>query len=253
MSTPRPLIAGNWKMNLSVTEGAALATGILSRLPGRLSADVLLLPPFTCLSEVGAVLLADSRVALGAQNCHWAESGAVTGEISASMLSGLCQYVLVGHSERRQLFHESDVIVRTKLESVLKAGLCPILAVGETDEERRAGMTADVLTRQARAGLLGLTHEEVCRCTVAYEPVWAIGSGAAADFTDIEEAARILRLVIEEAARGEGDGVRILYGGSVTAESAPSLLGVEGIAGALVGGASLRAAEFCGIVAASDR
>ncbi|HVD02812.1 MAG TPA: triose-phosphate isomerase [Candidatus Dormibacteraeota bacterium] len=253
MTTSRPLVAGNWKMHLTPSEGSSLATEILARLPRHSAAEVLLLPPFTCLSAVGGVLAGDTRVGLGAQNCHWEPAGAVTGEISAPMLAGLCQYVLVGHSERRQLFHETDSIVRAKLESVLRAGMSPILAVGETGEERQAGLTRAVLLRQAKAGLVGLERAEVLRCTVAYEPVWAIGAGAAAEAAEITEAAIILRSVIEEAAHGGAGGVRILYGGSVTSQSAAQLLGAPGIAGALVGGASLRAADFCGIVAATGR
>ncbi|MHB1501077.1 MAG: triose-phosphate isomerase [Candidatus Dormibacteria bacterium] len=249
----RALIAGNWKMHKTAAEAAALTTEILALLPAEPEVDVLLLPPYPCLQTVHATIRGDRRVQLGAQDCHWEDSGAFTGEVSAGMLAAWCQHVLVGHSERRRLFHESDDTVRAKLEAVLRSGMDPILAVGETEAERRSGETRVVLVRQARAGLLGLAREQVVRCTVAYEPVWAIGTGAAAEPGDIAEAAQILRGVIEEAASGEAAEVRILYGGSVTPESAPVLLSTDGVAGALVGGASLSAPQFCGITAAASR
>jgi triosephosphate isomerase len=203
------------------------------------------------LQTVHAVLRQDPRVALGAQNCHWEDQGAFTGEVSAPMLKDWCSYTLVGHSERRNLFNETDEMVRAKLEAVLRAGMRPLLAVGETAEERRLGQTRQVLVRQARAGLMGLPREQLLTCTVAYEPVWAIGAGAEAAPADIAEAVAILREVVEAAASGEASSVRILYGGSVTGESAAELLGATGVAGALVGGASLRAPEFCAIAAAA--
>lgn len=247
----RQLIAGNWKMNESPRQARALARQILDLLPERPLADVLLIPPYPALGPVHSVVRQDSRVSLGAQNCHWEDAGAYTGEVSAPMLSEWCQYTLVGHSERRVLFQETDEQVRAKLEAVLRSGMRAVLALGETREERDAGRTEEVLTRQCRSGLMGLGKDRIARCTVAYEPVWAIGSGAAADPSAIAEAAGMLRSVIEEAASGAADQVRILYGGSVTARTAPALLGAEGVSGALVGGASLNAAEFCGIVAAA--
>ena len=250
---PPPLIAGNWKMHQTPPQAADLAAKILELLPPNPGVEVLLIPPYPCLQTVHEVLQGDPRVALGAQNCHWEVQGAFTGEVSAPMLKAWCQYTLVGHSERRQLFHETDDIVRSKLEAVLRAGMRPVLAVGETAEERRLGQTHAVLARQARAGLLGLPLDQLLTCTVAYEPVWAIGSGAAADPSDIAEATAILREVVEEAASGQAPAVRILYGGSVTADSAAELLGARGVAGALVGGASLKAPEFCGIAAAVSR
>jgi triosephosphate isomerase len=247
----RHLIAGNWKMNESPRQARALARQILDLLPEQPGADVLLLPPYPALGPVHSVLAEDGRVAMGAQNCHWEDAGAFTGEVSAPMLSDWCQYILVGHSERRHLFGETDEQVRAKLEAVLRSGMRAVLALGETREERDAGKTEEVLTRQCRSGMMGLGRDRILRCTVAYEPVWAIGSGAAAEPSDIADAAAILRSVIEEAASGAASAVRILYGGSVTARTAPVLLGAEGVSGALVGGASLNAAEFCGIVAAA--
>jgi len=245
------LVAGNWKMNEPAPAAAELTREVLARLPEVLEAEVLVLPPFTALETVHRVIAADPRLRLGAQNCHWEEAGAFTGEISTAMLAPWCEYVLVGHSERRQLFGETDEIVRRKLEAVLAAGMRPILAVGETEEERRRGLTREVLLRQARAGLMGLSADQVGRCTLAYEPIWAIGTGVTATPQDASEAAAVLRGVIAEAAGADQPGVRILYGGSVTAASAASLLTATGVGGALVGGASLKAADFCAIVAAS--
>ncbi len=247
----RPLVAGNWKMHETAIEAGRLAREVLAGLPADPGAEVLILPPFTALETVHGVIAADERVSLGAQNCHWEAAGAFTGEISTGMLAPLCQYVLVGHSERRQLFAETDEMVRRKLDAVLAAGMLPILALGETEEQRRAGRTEEVLLRQARAGLLGLDPALVARCAIAYEPIWAIGTGVAATPADASMAAAILRGVVAEAAGRPEPAVRILYGGSVTAESAPSLLTAPGVAGALVGGASLRAPDFCAIVAAA--
>jgi triosephosphate isomerase len=246
-----PLVAGNWKMHQTAAQAAQLTSEILELLPAQPTVELLLIPPFPCLQTVHAVLRQDPRVALGAQNCHWEDQGAFTGEVSAPMLKDWCSYTLVGHSERRNLFNETDEMVRAKLEAVLRAGMRPVLAVGETAEERRLGQTRQVLVRQARAGLMGLPREQLLTCTVAYEPVWAIGAGAAAAPADIAEAVAILREVVEAAASGEASSVRILYGGSVTGESAAELLGATGVAGALVGGASLRAPEFCAIAAAA--
>ncbi len=247
--TRRPLVAGNWKMHEGLAEAEALVRSLLAGLPATPAAEVLVLPPFTALETVHRLIGSDTRLRLGAQNCHWETAGAFTGEISTAMLEPWCTYVLVGHSERRQLFGETDEIVRRKLDAVLAAGMRPILALGETEAERERGQTQAVLLRQARSGLVGLSVDQVSRCTIAYEPIWAIGTGAAATPADASEAAAVLRSVVDEAAGREQPTVRILYGGSVTAASAASLLHAPGVDGALVGGASLRAAEFCAIVA----
>lgn len=245
-------MAGNWKMNKTAAEAAQLVQEILEQLHAGAKVEVLLLPPFTDLDKVREVLGPNSTVLLGAQNCHWEPEGAFTGEISTAMLAGLCEYVLVGHSERRQLFGESDQIVRRKLVAVLEAGMLPLLAVGETQQEHDQGLLEAVLVRQARAALLGLRPEQVARCTIAYEPVWAIGTGRAASPTDGARAAAILAQVVAEAVGRDEPQVRILYGGSVTPETAADLMGARGISGALVGGASLRAGDFCRIVAAAS-
>ena len=245
-----PLIAGNWKMHKTPAEARGLVRSLLGQLAAAPAAELLLLPPFTALEAVVAELAGDPRVRVGAQNCHYEAAGAFTGEISAPMLAPLCDYVLVGHSERRHLMAESDELVRRKLDAVLAAGLLPVLAVGETEAQRRTGETEAVVERQTRAGLAGLSVEEVGRCTVAYEPVWAIGTGATATPDDAAAAAAVIHRVVQELSGGEM-AVRVLYGGSVTPANAASLLSAPGVSGALVGGASLRADEFAAIVAAA--
>jgi triosephosphate isomerase len=245
-----PLIAGNWKMHKTPEEARELVRSLLVQLAAEPAAELLLLPPFTALEAVVGELKGDPRVRVGAQNCHQEVAGAFTGEISAAMLAPLCDYVLVGHSERRHLMGESDELVRRKLDAVLAAGLLPVLAVGETEAERRAGVTEAVVERQTRAGLAGLGVEQIGRCTVAYEPVWAIGTGATATPDDAAAAAALIHRVVQELSGGEV-AVRVLYGGSVTPANAASLLGAPGVMGALVGGASLRADEFAAIVAAA--
>jgi triosephosphate isomerase len=245
-----PLIAGNWKMHKTPAEARELVRSLLGQLAAELASEVLLLPPFTALEAVVGELAGDPRVRVGAQNCHYEAAGAFTGEIGAPMLAPLCDYVLVGHSERRHLMGESDEVVRRKLEAVLAAGLLPILAVGETEAERSAGVTEAVVERQTQAGFAGLSVEELGRCTVAYEPVWAIGTGATATPDDAAAAAAVVHRVVAELNSG-GVAVRVLYGGSVTPSNAASLLSAPGVRGALVGGASLRADEFAAIVAAA--
>lgn len=249
MSAPRTtLVAGNWKMHTTPASARALAKEILRQLPQTLHAEVLLLPPFTALEAVHMAVRDDGRVRVGAQDCHWEREGAFTGEISAAMLEPMCDYILVGHSERRHLMGESDVVVRRKLEAVLREDEMPILAVGETREERDRGATESVLERQVRSALTGLRPGQVERCTVAYEPVWAIGTGATATPDDATAASGFILGLVHDIA---GVEVRVLYGGSVTSANASQLLRAASVSGALVGGSSLRAAEFAAIVAAA--
>lgn len=250
-SLRRPLVAGNWKMNTDVDQALALAQGVATGLPEKPGADVVLLPPAISLWALHQVLEGDARILLGAQNCFWEPNGAFTGEISAPMLRALCSFVLVGHSERRQLFGETDAQVRRKLEAVLEAGLRPLVAVGETLEQREAGLAAEVVSRQTRAALEGLDGPQVAGCTIAYEPIWAIGTGRRATPEDAAAAAQEIRRVVEEVAPGQGQLVRVLYGGSVSASSAAELFAPEDVDGGLIGGASLRAGEFCQVVAAA--
>jgi triosephosphate isomerase len=237
-------------MHTSVPEALELAAAIRDSLPAAPLAEVVILPPFISLWPVGQLLGADGAVSVGAQDCFWKLAGAFTGEVSASMLSSLCRYVLVGHSERRQLFGDTDEVVRRKLDAVLAAGLSPILAVGETLSDRDAGRAKEVIGGQTSSGLGGLEASQLLRCTVAYEPIWAIGSGRSAEPADAAEAAQAIRAVVDGFSPGTASKIRVLYGGSVTAASAAALFAPDEVDGGLIGGASLDPAEFCAIVAA---
>jgi triosephosphate isomerase len=241
------LIVGNWKMNKTAAEAAALAAALRQRLAGVLSApgcaEVVLCPPFTALHAVRDAV-AGSALRLGAQDVHWEGRGAFTGEISGPMLVDAgCDYVIVGHSERRRA-GEGDEAVARKVRAALDCGLLPIVCVGETLDERLDGLTAERLTSQVQAALEGLPADELRRCTVAYEPIWAIGTGRAATPEDATSAAAVVRAAVP----GVGAGLRILYGGSVTPVTAPALWTASGVDGALVGGASLDADLFADIV-----
>jgi triosephosphate isomerase len=251
----RPLVAGNAKMNLAPADLAALLARVredIEREPAR--AEVAYCPPFTLLAEAERVLRG-SPVHWGGQDLHWESSGAFTGEISALMLREAgCRFVIVGHSERRQLFGETDASVRRKIRAALTAGLVPIVCVGETERERDAGETDTVLRRQVEAGLGGLSLSGGESLVLAYEPVWAIGTGRTASPEQAQEAHAGIREVLASVLGAEtADAVRILYGGSVKPSNAGSLLQAPDIDGALVGGASLEAESFLAIVRAASR
>jgi triosephosphate isomerase len=235
------LIAGNWKMNTTVPEGVALATDISLRVGDRDDVDVVLFPPFPHLWPV-CDAVSQSRIKLGAQNCFWENAGAFTGEVSPAQLSGWCEWVLIGHSERRHLLKETDDDVTKKVAAALKTDLKVILAVGETQDERDAGTTDAVIERQLQS-LGGVGATDLARVAIAYEPVWAIGTGRTATPEQAEA-------VCAEISAKFSD-LRVIYGGSVTAANAASLFACDHISGALVGGASLRADEFAQIVAAA--
>ncbi|MGC1185293.1 MAG: triose-phosphate isomerase [Candidatus Dormiibacterota bacterium] len=247
----RPLVAGNWKMHTSVPEAINLTTEIRQKLAPQPLAEVLLLPPYISLWPVQQLLVDEPRIGVGAQDCYWEKSGAYTGQVSAAMLRDSCQYLLVGHSERRHLFGDDDAAVRRKLEAGLEAGLTPLLAVGETESERTAHSTEAVLQRQVNSALSGLPESDLRRCLLAYEPVWAIGTGRAAQSSDVSAAIAGIRALLDEISAGSGATIRVLYGGSVSAESAHEVLDLAQVDGALVGGASLDADDFCAIVAAA--
>jgi len=247
----RPLVAGNWKMNTTVLEALNLTTLIRQHLVPDPVPEVVLLPPFISVWPVQQLLADDPRIAVGAQDCYWEKSGAFTGAVSAAMLVGSCRYVLVGHSERRRVFGDDDEAVRRKLDAVLGADLFPILAVGESWEERQSGSTDEVLDAQTRTGLSGLSHQQLQRCVLAYEPVWAIGTGRTAVAEDVASAVTKIREVVDDLEPGTGSNVRVLYGGSVTADSSAELFSLPVVDGGLIGGASLNAEEFCAIVAAA--
>ena len=249
----RALIAGNWKMHKTPQETEAFITSFLSTIPSARAADLLLIPPFTSLDRA-AQMLAGSGVDLGAQDLHEEVQGAFTGAVSGAMLiSAGCAYVLVGHSERRALFHDDDQQIGRKLQAALDVGLRPILCVGETLEERRAGTTHDVLARQLSAGLEGLTVERMAQVTVAYEPVWAIGTGETATPQQAQDATGWIRgWLSERFDEATANATRILYGGSVKPANAAELLSQPDVDGGLVGGASLDPEAFAQIAAAAQ-
>jgi triosephosphate isomerase len=249
----KPLVAGNWKMNKTVEQARALVVELLPGLQRVESVERVLCPPFTSLMPVSAMLVG-SGIGVGAQNMHWEASGAYTGEISPQMVKELCQYVIIGHSERRTYFGETDETVHKKVLAALTAQLIPIVCVGETLAENQANRTAEVVGRQVVDGLGGIQADLVPRIVIAYEPVWAIGTGLAATG---EDAIHVVRNVIRPALAGlygmeASQAVRVLYGGSVTGANAAEFFGDE-IDGALVGGASLKPAEFIKIVETAAR
>ena len=249
----KPLISGNWKMNLTHLE----AIQVIQKLSYQLTTqdyedvDVSVHPPFTGLRTVQLVLDTDRiPIALGAQNCHWEEKGAFTGEVSPGMLQKLnCTYVIVGHSERRELFGETDSVVRKKMESVVGHAMTPILCVGETLDEREAGTTEAKVTGQIQAALTGRPATEVAAMVVAYEPIWAIGTGRTATPDDAQTTCGLIRTTVRALFDDAvADAVRIQYGGSVKGSNAAELMAQPDIDGALVGGASLDPDEFARIV-----
>jgi triosephosphate isomerase len=250
MAERKRLVAGNWKMNGSRADGQALARGIAERARGPHRCDLLVCPPFTLLGAVGEAL-AGSGVTLGGQDSHSAVSGAFTGCISAEMLKDAgCSHAIVGHSERRHTCGETDADVRTKTLAAWRAGLTAIICIGETRAEREAGQTLDVLGRQLDGSLPdGVT---AARLVVAYEPVWAIGTGLTPTLGDVEDVHVAVRRELAAIFGDEGERMRILYGGSVKPDNAAALMAVPEVNGALVGGASLKASDFLAIVRAYE-
>ncbi|MFH1387356.1 MAG: triose-phosphate isomerase [bacterium] len=245
----KPLLAGNWKMNTTLTESVQLVTE-LNKLVGNINdRDVLVCPPFTAINEV-SVALRDSNIMVGAQNLFWEEKGAFTGEISPQMLKSVgCTYVIIGHSERRQYFSETDETVNKRLNAALKHNLKPIICVGETLTEREANKTLKVIETQVRGGLKDLPKEQMDKVVIAYEPVWAIGTGKTATPEQAEEVHAFIRKLISEIFdKTVADQIRILYGGSMTPDNVKTLMGQPDIDGGLVGGASLKADGFAKIV-----
>ena len=248
-----PIIAGNWKMNKTVQESLALVRelrGMVSVVRDRV--EIVVVPPFTALYAV-AKALEDSNIAVGGQSCHWETSGAFTGEVSAAMLREAgCTHVLVGHSERRQLFGETDETVNKRTLAVLKEKLVPIVCVGETLAEREGNQTLSVVTRQVERALQGVSVEQAPSLVLAYEPVWAIGTGRTATSAQAQEVHAHIRALLAKQFGAEGaDRIRIQYGGSVKPDNAVELLGQPDVDGALVGGASLKAGDFAAIVKAA--
>ena len=246
--TIRPLVAGNWKMNgtTAALRESRLLAGMLRDV--KLKADIMICPPATLIRRAKSVMKG-SKVKLGGQDCHAAPSGAHTGDISADMLKDAgCTAVIVGHSERRTNHKETDAMVQAKALAAHKAGLIALICIGETLEERKSGKTLGVLSEQLRGSIpAGATASN---SVVAYEPVWAIGTGLTATVKEIEEAHSHIRAELAEVMGGEGAATRILYGGSVKPSNAAELMSVPNVNGALVGGASLKAVDFIGIIKA---
>ncbi len=245
------IVAGNWKMNKLVSDAEELAVGIKKALEGFSGVDVVLCPPFTALKTVSDAVKG-SQVKVGAQNMYWEKSGAYTGEISPDMLCDLgCEYVILGHSERRAYFGETDETVNKKLKAALAAGLKPIVCVGETLEQRDAGDMRNVVETQVRGSLAGLSADEFGKTIVAYEPVWAIGTGRTATPDQAQEVHAIIRSLIKEMANDDvAEAFRIQYGGSVKPANAKELFSQPDIDGGLIGGASLKPDSFVDIVKA---
>lgn len=254
MATSRlPLVAGNWKLNKTATEAYKLVAEMLPGLRSIKGVEKLVCPPFTALMAVSRLIM-DSDLRLGAQDVYWEDRGAYTGEISARMLAEFCQYVIIGHSERRMYFGETNETVNRKVRAALAQALIPLICVGENLEQNEAGQAAGVVSRQVHEALAGLDIQEAGRIVIAYEPVWAIGTGRAATAEAVD---MLIRNVIRPTVGGLfgeeiAQGVRVLYGGSVDPDNAAQFFRQPEIDGALVGGASLKARSFVGIVEAAQ-
>jgi triosephosphate isomerase len=251
-SDRRPVVGGNWKMNTTLTSAVDLAETLERRIGEVTGVEVLLCPPFPNLAAVHTAI-EGSTLQLGAQDIFWEDKGAYTGEVSGPMLEAVgCGWVIVGHSERRHILGESDEVVNRKLHAALRNGLQAILAIGETRNQRHAGHTETICEGQLRASLAGITAEDMAGIVIAYEPVWAIGTGETATPEQAREAHAFVRSVLRDLYGEEiAHATRIQYGGSVTAQNAAELMGQPGIDGALVGGASLKPDDFVAIVEAA--
>lgn len=243
------IIAGNWKLNKTLFEAIDLVNGLKRELVDVSAVDIVVCPVFTALSEV-VDTLTDTNIQVGAQNLYWEDSGAFTGEVSAPLLKDLgVKYVIIGHSERRQFFGETNETVNKRIKAALKHKLIPIVCVGENLQERESNKTFDVVRDHIEGSLAGFTQEEIKGMVIAYEPVWAIGTGKTATAQQAQEVHKYIRGLLEKIAGAEvAQAVRIQYGGSVKAENTAELIGQEDIDGALVGGASLKADSFAAIV-----
>ncbi len=245
----RPIIAGNWKLNLTIAESRQLAQQLVDNLTDVTDRDIVIAPVFTALSTVAEVIK-QSPVQLAGQNCYPQSSGAFTGEISPEFLADAgCQHIIIGHSERRQLLGETDHFINQKLLKTLEAGLKPILCIGETLEEREAEQMLKVLDRQVKGGLVSLTEQQMADVAIAYEPIWAIGTGKTATAEQAQQAHSFIREIVAQLFTAEvAANIRILYGGSVKPGNVDGLMAEEDIDGALVGGASLKSEDFIRIV-----
>lgn len=248
----KPIIAGNWKMYKTVSEAMAFVNKLKRAVDEIKDVEVVVCPPFTALCQVSEALRG-TGIGVGAQDVYWVDEGAFTGEVSPAMLKEAgCSYVIIGHSERRQFFGEIDDNVNRKVKAVLERGLTPIMCVGERIEERESGITEKVIKTQTEAGLAGLTAEQVAGMVIAYEPVWAIGTGKTASDADAQQVIGFIRGLVSDLFGADvAAKVRIQYGGSVKPQNAAGLMAQQDIDGALVGGASLDVQSFSGIVKAA--
>lgn len=253
--TRKPIIAGNWKMNLLQKEAKELFLGIAyfaEKFPQEQLPTIVLAPTFTSLAAVESMRCDKCRplVSIAGQNCNWEKSGAYTGEISVEMLKDAgCEYVIIGHSERRQYFSETDGMINKKAKAILAGGLIPIICCGESLEQREAGITDSHITTQIKAALEGLSEEEITKSAIAYEPIWAIGTGKTCDSDEANRVIAMIRNVVKEVSTASaGDAIRILYGGSVNPSTIEEQMSKSDIDGALVGGASLKIESFNQII-----
>ena len=254
----KPIIAGNWKMNLLQADAKALFEGIqgfVKDFTAQQLPTVVVAPVFTSLSVVNSVKCdcgcGENKINIAAQNCHWEKSGAYTGELSVEMLADAgCSYIIIGHSERRQYFSETDEMINKKAKAILAGGLIPIICCGETLEQREAGVTDEHIATQIRAALNGLSEEEISKSVIAYEPIWAIGTGKTCDSIEANRVIAMIRNVVKQvSSEAAGEAIRILYGGSVKPSTIEEQMSQSDIDGALIGGASLTAESFNEIIA----
>jgi triosephosphate isomerase len=245
----KKLIVGNWKMNLNVHEASVLLSKLAASVPISRGVEAVLCPTFLALQPL-SLQIDHRQFKLGAQDCYWRDDGAFTGEVAAAQLRGLAQFVIVGHSERRHIFGETDRDIRFKMQAITRCGMRPILCIGESQLERGAGETAHILADQIVSGLINIATDEIADVVIAYEPVWAIGSGETPTGQDIENVVKLIRQEIAhlygKAAAAE---IPVLYGGSVNSANAEWILRLPGLDGLLIGGASLRVPEFAAIIA----
>ena len=253
----KPIIAGNWKMNLLQADAKALFEGIkgfVKDFSAQQLPTVVVAPVFTSLSVVNSVKCdcgcGENKINIAAQNCHWEKSGAYTGELSVEMLADAgCSYIIIGHSERRQYFSETDEMINKKAKAILAGGLIPIICCGETLEQREAGVTDEHIATQIRAALDGLSEEEISKSVIAYEPIWAIGTGKTCDSIEANRVIAMIRNVVKQvSSESAGETIRILYGGSVKPSTIEEQMSQSDIDGALIGGASLTAESFNEII-----
>ena len=248
----RPLVAGNWKMNKTVEQATLLVASMLPGLQAIRTVDRVICPPYTSLMTLSG-MLTGTDIGLGAQNIHWETSGAFTGELSPQMIKEFCQFVIIGHSERRAFFGETDQSVNLKIKASLAIGLTPIVCVGETLEENESGQTEVVVSRQVKLGFEGISKEDAAKTIVAYEPVWAIGTGraASAEMANDIIGGAVRKNLANLFGSDQAEKIRILYGGSVKGENAAEFFAKPDIDGGLIGGASLKAEDFLKIVEAA--